>query len=89
MLNNNVNNRDELRSCCYRIDKHFALFCVSFLIVSATVSVSIYKLIVETECENATPYYSLLSSIAGIAGGSLFATRRFHDTSVSVSRNDR
>lgn len=63
---------NEYKSCCYKIDRNFALFIVAFSIVFSTVGLSIYKLVTESKCENATPYYSLLSSISGIAGGALF-----------------
>lgn len=66
-----INN--EYQSCCYRIDKQFAMFIIGVIIVVSTMALSIYKLIVEKSCESASPYYSLLSSTSGIATGVVFS----------------
>jgi hypothetical protein len=69
-----MNNNNQYKSCCYKIDKQFAMFIVSVAVVISALGLSVYKLIVEKECSAASPYYSLLSSLSGIAAGITFST---------------
>jgi hypothetical protein len=55
------------------VDRNFVVVIVSIVIVSASVGLSIFRLITSVECETTTPYYILLTNTASLAAGALFA----------------
>lgn len=62
------------QSCCLHIDKGFVTLIIALVVTLCTMGLSLYKLIMERNCSDATPYYSLISSISGVAVGVLFSS---------------
>lgn len=63
---------NQVKSCCVTIDKSFYILIISTIIVLLTLGLSIYKLIIEHECFQTTPYYMLLSNMGSVALGYMF-----------------
>lgn len=70
--------QEKFESCCLTCDKNVMVFIVSTVVVCASLGLSIYKLITITSCDDATPYYSLLSSISSLSGSALYHSIRQH-----------
>jgi hypothetical protein len=64
--------RNELKSCCFKLDLAALIVFVSIFFVSAAILLSVYKLVIEKDCNNTTPYYILLTNQASLAAAVLF-----------------
>lgn len=64
--------RNEVRSCCLRVDLNAIVIFFSIFFVTGAICLSVYKLIVETDCNSTTPYYILLTNQASFAAAAIF-----------------
>lgn len=64
--------RNEVKSCCFKLDIAALIVFVSIIFVTAAIALSVYKLIIEKDCNNTTPYYILLTNQASLAAAVLF-----------------
>jgi hypothetical protein len=68
--------QEKIESCCLTCDKNVMIFIVSTAVVCASLGLSIYKLITSKTCDDATPYYILLSNISSLSGSALYHSTR-------------
>jgi hypothetical protein len=53
------------KSCCFKIDKQFALFFVQTAVGGGLLVFSAYRLTTEPECDRAAPYWGLIGTLCG------------------------